>query len=184
MSDWLILRTSGRTTLPLAQSLAASGFEVWTPVFTQRFRVPRANARRVVTSALLKGFVFGSYKHRHDLLEIANGRGCHARFSIMADDSGGVASIPDRELDGLRWIEAKTNVTAKKAHRTIPQGVAVRVSTGLFSGMVGVVRRCKRGITLVCFNDRYSVEIPTSLLEEDRAYRLQSATGGPVALAA
>ena len=34
--DWFILRTAGRSTLPLASSLAEDGFEVWTPVRTMR----------------------------------------------------------------------------------------------------------------------------------------------------
>jgi predicted RNA-binding protein associated with RNAse of E/G family len=182
--QWCILRTAARNTLGLAESLAAQNFEVWTPIETRRVRVPRMNARRIVKDALLKGFVFASHDQRYDLMEIAEERGRHARFSFIREANDEIARILDSELDGLRWIEARVNVSAKKIQHTIPEGVTVRVSTGLFSGMTGVVRRSKRGLTLVCFNDRYSAEIPTSLLEQSSSYRFQSATGGPAALAA
>lgn len=181
--DWCILRTAGRSTLPLAESLARSGFEVWTPRLSHRIRVPRCNVRRVVVEPLLKGFVFAAYRQRHDLCALANGRERHARFKIMTGESGAFSGICDRELEGLRWIEAKLNVATKAVQRTIPVGVTVRVSTGLFSGMTGVVKRSKRGLTMVCFNDRYATEIPTSILEEDVPSKTESAIRG-LALAA
>lgn len=184
MGHWCILRTSPSKTLRLAETLAADGFTTWAPLEVRRVRVPRMNARRIVKEALLKGFVFADYDQRHGLLAILEDRTRHDSYSFIHDAEGEVAKVQDRELDGLRWIEARSSVTAKVVQRTIPEGVNVRVSTGLFSGMTGVVRRSKRGTTLVCFNDRYSAEIPTSLLDEDVRHRFQSTAGGPAALAA
>lgn len=181
MTTWCILRCSGRSTLTLADSLSREGFTTWAPVAVRRVRVPRMNARRIVTEPLMKEYVFADYERRHELLALSDRSRRHADFSVVRDPFkfgliDDVAKILDCALDGLRWIEARENVPTAKAERVIPEGVSVRVSSGLFSGMTGTVRRSKRGLTLVCFNDRYSAEIPTSLLSADDAYRLQAAT--------
>jgi hypothetical protein len=63
---WCILRTSGGRTVPLARSLAAVGFEVWTPVRTIRRPAPGQGRRLVMSQrrklidvdlAILPGFV-------------------------------------------------------------------------------------------------------------------------------
>jgi transcription antitermination factor NusG len=180
---WCILRCGDAKTLNLAASLDAEGFSVWVPIEIRRVRVPRMNARVIVREPLLKGFIFADYGQRHDLLRLSERPGRHAGFSVIRE-FGKVAPVDDDKLDGLRWIEGRVNVAAKKTERSIPDGVTVRVSSGIFSGMTGVVRRSKRGLTLVCFNDRYSAEIPTSLLQTNAVDRFQSATGGPAALAA
>lgn len=172
--DWLILRVASRHTMSLAKSLSQDGYDVWTPIQVQRVRVPRVNARRIVTEPLLKGFVFARCAHKADLARMSHVPGRYASFTVV-QEFGEIAEIRDHELDGLRWIEGRVNVTAKKTDRTIPEGVKVKVGSGLFGGMTGVVRRSKRGLTLVCFNDRYSAEIPTSLLATDGSYALSTA---------
>lgn len=76
MSDWCILRTAGRSTLPLAQSLGADGYDVWTPVETTTRRVPRMNAKRTIRLPIMAGFVFARARHLVDLMQLAdmNGR--------------------------------------------------------------------------------------------------------------
>src|SRR5689334_7693595 len=180
---WIILRTSGRCTLPLAASLKRDGYDVWTPVHVRRVRLPRHNVRRVIMEPLLKGFVFAASGQMGELALLSHTLSRHAKFSVVRE-FGEIAEVADRQLDGLRWIEGRVNVAAKKTEQAIPIGVEVKVGSGLFGGMTGVVRRSKRGLTLVCFNDRYSAEIPTSLLKIDGAYGLESAIGGIAALAA
>ena len=61
MTRWCILRTSGGQTLPLARSLRAAGFDVWTPAREIRKvvrRGTRAEKRLEIDIAILPTFVF------------------------------------------------------------------------------------------------------------------------------
>lgn len=84
MSDWCILRCSGRHTMGLAESLAKDGFEVWTPIETVRIRVPRMNAKREVRLPIMPSYVFARARHLIDMLEMS---GVNAR-ALMRKASG------------------------------------------------------------------------------------------------
>jgi len=177
--DWIILRTSSRHTMSLASSLAKDGFAVWTPVEHFIKRLPR-NVRRPVTQPMFAGYVFARAVHLIDLLDVARtpmrrGPGCrlpaHARFWVLREH-GGIPLIADHHFDEVRRIEAK-RTPAAKAEKPLPLDAVVKVEGGSFGGMTGTVERSDRGRTLVCFNGRYTVKIPTSLLKLDEAYRQQ-----------
>jgi transcription antitermination factor NusG len=176
--DWCILRTSGRTTLRLADTLATDGFDVWTPREVRKIRIPRANIRREATLPLMPSYVFARSHHLVDLLELAqmevkprrgNGWGepAHAGFSVMHWNDG-IPLIADRHLDRLRLLEIK-RTPRKKADRKFDRGVDVRVKIegGSFAGMKGRVEKSDEGSTLVCFDERLTVKIATFLLDAD-----------------
>jgi transcription antitermination factor NusG len=169
---WCVLRTASRHTMRLAETLAADGYEVWTPVEVRTIRIPRKNVKREVRLPIMPSYVFARVGHLFDLLLLADipvkprrNAGAHADFSVMRS-CGQLPIIPDAHLTALRQIEIR-RTPRKKADRTFIPGVSVKVGGGSFGGMVGRVERSNRGHTLVLFNDRYSVKIPTLLLKED-----------------
>jgi len=129
-----MLRTSGGKTLPLARSLAATGFDVWTPVRTLRRQVfaKTATGKRVVETEIpvLPTFVFA----REALLEqlvIAAGRSVspHPDFSIFRY-AGRIPLVGDGEIAGLRAEEARAAATiaAMKEAETHEEAERIRVA--------------------------------------------------------
>lgn len=169
--DWCILRTSGRTTLRLAASLAEGGFEVWTPVEVRKIRIPRANVRREVTLPIMPSYVFARAEHLIDLLQIA-GQPAHAHahvdFSVMRHRER-LPLIADAQLQALRKLEAR-RAPKKRADRVFGTGVdvLVKIEGGSFAGMKGRVEKSDTLHTLVCFDDRLTVRIATCLLDDSQ----------------
>lgn len=177
---WCILRTSSRGTLGLARSLAADGFEVWTPAKSRTIRVPRANVRRPIQVPIVPSFVFARARHLTELFELAmlperprRGRHpAHERFSVFHHNDR-VPLIRDVDLEPLRQAEAKI-IPARK-RKTFSRGDSVRVPSGSFGGMTGIVERSDGRYTLVCFGDLMRVKISTFILKLDVACKAQPA---------
>ena len=194
MSNWIILRTSGRTTLPLAETLSQDGFESWTPVEVRNIRIPRANVRRTVRLPIMPSYVFAKAEHLIDLIQLSGMRPIprrtsnrpadrteewkpfHADFSIMHYHDR-IPVISDGHLQSLRTIEAKRKPREKA--KPLPPGLTVRVKTegGSFAGMRGKVERSEEGTTLVCFDNRLTVKISTFLLSVDDIQHLAPQLG-------
>lgn len=171
--QWCILRTSGRTTIGLADSLSKDGYEVWTPVETRVVTIARVNVKREVRSPIMPSYVFAASHHLTDLLQLASmpvrprrGAGlmeaAHSAFHVL-HCFGGIPVIDDNHLAALRRIEARRTVT-KRADYAFPKNSAVRVTEGLFSGMVGIVARSTPARTVLNFGRGFPTEIPTSIL--------------------
>jgi hypothetical protein len=184
--EWCILRTSGSTTLRLAESLGKDGYEVWTPIETRTMRVPRANVRRTVKLAIMPSYIFAKAHHLVDLLTLAampvkprRGAGlrepAHANFSVL-HCFGGIPLVPDAHLNRLRALQAKLT-PVKKADRAFPRDVAVKVEGGSFGGMIGKVEKSDTTHTLVCFGGKFSVKVLTSILQLDDIGDTQPLTG-------
>lgn len=178
---WFILRTSGRSTLSLAETLGQDGFEVWTPVKRQRIQVKRTKQVKEVRLPLLPSFVFAKARHLVDLLELANmvekprrdpnggrqSRPAHRDFSVFRYLDR-IPMIADRDLEPIRGKEA--DAAPKKAGPRFDRGTKVRVGSGAFEGLKGKVERCKSGYAIVIFDDwKRPAKIPTWLLNEDEA---------------
>lgn len=166
-SDWCILRTSSRHTIPLSEALADDGFEVWTPIETRVIRVPRNNVKREIRLPIMPSYVFARAHHLIDLFQRAE-LPIAPRFSVMHAFGDQIPMVRDQHLLKLRELEIK-KTPKRKAERTFDPGVIVRVGEGggSFSGMTGAVRKSDKGYTLVCFNDRYTIKINTLLLSAD-----------------
>lgn len=181
MSDWCILRTSGRHTLVLAQTLADDGFEVWTPVETRTISVPRMNAKRQVRLPIMPSYVFARAVHLVDLLRMAempvkprrvkpqegdeNRSPSHSDFSVMHAFDG-IPMVADRHLVELRKIENKLTPRPRAAY-SFPRNASARVQGGVFGGLTGVVVRSSPDTTVLRFGGSFPVEIPTSMLSQD-----------------
>lgn len=181
--QWCVLRTSGRSTLKLAETLTADGFAAWSPRETRLVRVARATLRREITEAIMPGYVFADVLHLVDLLELERmevkprrgagfGKPAHKRFTVMRH-AGQLVVIADRHLQGLRQLEQKAEIARIRMRKAapFPAGVSVRVRDDVhhaWSGMVGRVERSNSGKTKIIFHgSRIDVEITTSLLSLD-----------------
>jgi hypothetical protein len=175
-SDWCILRTRGRHTLSLADSLANDGYEVWTPIETKTIQIPRANVKRTIRLPIMPSYVFARFSHLVDLLQLADmpvkpRRGsrrmdpAHADFSVL-HAFGRIPLVADRHLTELRKLEAR-RTPAKMAKYALPPKSTARVKGGVFGGMIGLVVRSTPAATVLRFNGSFPVEIPTFLLEQD-----------------
>jgi transcription antitermination factor NusG len=161
--DWLILRCAGRSTLPLAESLSRGGFQVWTPSATQVRRVPRKNFRHNVTLPMMPSFVFARADRLVDLLDMANARKVHRHPSFTVFHYlDQIPLVADRDLEPLRMAEKRAVPVAKRP--TFNRGQTVRVPTGAFEGLSGIVEKSDGKFTLVCFGHA-SVKISTFILE-------------------
>lgn len=177
MSEWIILRTAGRSTLPLAESLAEDGYEVWTPVETIKVRVPSMNARRTVRLPIMRSYVFASVRHLVDLLQLAampvkprRGAGlmkpAHPGFSVL-HAFGRIPLVAEADLAPLRTLEAR-RTPQKIAEYAFPRNEKVRVKQGIGCGKIGVVIRSTPAKTkILCTGDMRAFEISTSHLELD-----------------
>lgn len=173
--DWCILRTASRLTLPLAESLAEDGYEVWTPVETVTVRVPRKNARREVRRPIMGSYVFAKAAYLIDLLQLAampvkprRGAGllkpAHPSFSVL-HAFGRIPVVAESDFVKLRELEAK-RTPRKVAPYAFPINRAVRVKGGIGQGKVGlVIRSTPTKTKIFCTGDKRSLEIPTYLLE-------------------
>ena len=158
---WCILRTSGRQTLGLAETLAHDGFEVWTPSELQRYP-GSSKARRPVP--LLPTFVFANASHLWTLVEKADEP--FADFSVFRYlDRFPV--IADEDLMGLR--EAEKMAIPKAERPTFATGERVFATDLPYSGIPGTIIRCKGGDALVLFGWQ-RVKISTFKLKPNQAY--------------
>lgn len=164
MSDWLILRTAGRSTLPLAASLGRDGFEAWAPARRMKIRKPRWNVHRDVCVPLMASFVFARTHHLVDLINLAERpKAGHPDFSVF-HYFGRIPLVSDRDLEPLRTLE-RAGPTPDEMQNLYRKGEKVSVANGIFGGMAGVVERSDGTFTLVRFGSRMRVKISTFILQ-------------------
>lgn len=147
VGGWFILTVAAANTLPLANSLCASGFEAWTPRFTETRRRPRSRAKAFRTVPLTPGYIFA---RSHHLAELTALDPQHRGFSILRSNDA-IRFIHDRDLEPLRTAE--TRVIPKRQQRAWTKGEEVRIPEGIFAGMTGRVESSSRGCTIVSFGN-------------------------------
>lgn len=182
-NDWFILRTAGRSTLALAKTLAEDGFDVWTPVRTQRITVKNTKQVKEVRVPMLASFIFVRAAHLHDLLALSklelkprrivqpmkrdepNEPRYHRDFSIFRA-FGEIPFVTDAALEPARVKELAA--VPKKDAPMFDRGARVRAHGSAFEGLKGRVERCNSGYALVIFDDwKRPAKIPTFLLREE-----------------
>lgn len=170
MSDWVILRCAGRSTLPLAESLAASGFRAWTPIEILK---PATEAK---PAPLTPTYVFAGIEHLLDLLALSDAQDqAHEGFSVMRRP-GGFAVVYDINLAGLREEEydrrPKIKLNPKRRHQIaerfeVGQRVVAPPSAGGFVGLPGKVEASDGRYTDLYFGGSMRLKIETFKLRED-----------------
>lgn len=157
---WCVLRMAGARTLPVADSLAEAGFEVWTPTETRKHNL-RGGKRGTVqkTLPIMPTFVFAHNRHQADLAAITRlPVSPHPRFTLF-HYLDRVVTVKEAEMDRLR----------AGAHRSIPKprrptltvGTKVVPDQGPYTGLAGEVVASKNGYCLVFFGGWMTVEIET-----------------------
>lgn len=157
MSDWCILRTSGRHTLPLASSLNAARFECWTPTLRFKRRLPRTKATVDTFAPIMATYVFARVQHFHSLLALEP---VHPLFSIqrcpMQDGRKYFPFVADSALDDLRAEDyrwARQPPQQKPKARKFESGEAHIVPDGAWAGLTGIVERTEgKFVVLSCGN--------------------------------
>lgn len=162
---WCILRTSGGKTIPLARSLAAAGFDVWTPIEEQSKR--RGPGVFVDCEApILPTFVFARADALPELAACLSGLFSeHPPFSIF-HYCGRIPVIADGEMASLRLAEEDARTAATRARRkakppVFAEGSPVRVDDGSYAGMSGIVKSSDGKHTFISFGgwmDRVKIE--------------------------
>lgn len=182
-NGWCILRTQGRHTIRLAESLAKDGFEVWTPIEIRVERAGRSRRRVESRVPIMATYVFAKARHLVDLLELAampvkprRGAGllepAHVGFSVMRWRDK-IPMVDDRQLRELRRLQAKLsparkpNIATKKADEPLPVGMGVRLTKSGFQGMKGTIERSDRRYTIVSISERFRVTLDTCLIDPD-----------------
>jgi hypothetical protein len=171
---WCILRTGGSRTLRLADALAESGYEVWTPREIIRKRLPRRKAKAEHTAPIMPTFVFAQARHLPDLAALSQSwRNPHGDFSVQRYNDR-YPLIADHELRPLRMAERKA-LPLEQVH-TFDAGERVLLSEGGFSGMSGIVQTSDGRFTMVCFPGfAIPIKISTLLLLEESDTQAQLA---------
>lgn len=164
--DWIILRTSGRNTILLSETLNEAGFTAWTPVEVVRVRKrPRSPATELRSFAMTPSFVFARSDRLASLLALSNThRKRQPDFSVF-HYLGGIPTIADASLEHLRSMELKAAPKEKRAQYAI--GSTVRVPEGPFAGMSGIVETDDGKFALVGFGGRMKVRVASFLLRPD-----------------
>lgn len=185
---WCILRCAGRSTLPLAASLAQDGFSVWTPVETFTASIPRANVKRQIRRPILASYVFAAERHLVDLLQLAGmsvkprrGAGllqpAHPDFNVL-HAFGRIPIVAEIDLMELRKLEAR-RTPPPVAAQAFGQHERVRVKRGIGQGKVGIVIKSTPAKTkILCVGDRRPFEIATALLDPDEECNPRVASRG------
>lgn len=183
--DWFVLRTSGRSTVQLAKTLADDGFDVWTPIRTHRVFVKKTKQTKDVKVPMLASFIFAKAVHLHDLLALSklelkprrnvrpvkrdepNEPRYHRDFTVYRA-FGQIPFVTDASLKPMRAKELAQ--VPKSDAPQFSKGARVRAHGSAFEGLKGKVERCRDGYALVIFDDwRRPVNIPTFLLSENEA---------------
>lgn len=143
---WLILRTSGGQTLPLAASLRDAGFGVWTPARTIRkvLRPGTRTEKRIESDVpILPTFVFAG---EQDLTGLAAAAARpispHPAFSIFCH-GGRIPLIGDREITGLREEEQRAAATMKAMREAETYEEAERIRIAAIRSEAGRRRAIK-----------------------------------------
>lgn len=163
--DWIILRTSGRNTIQLVETLKADGFEAWTPVEVQSVRKRYSHERITRSFPMTPSFAFARVDRLGSLLALSNmHRKRQPDFSVF-HYLGDIPTISDASLEHLRSLEIK--VMPKDKKRLYAKGVSVKVPEGPFAGMSGIVETDDGKFALVGFGGRMKVRVASFLLRPD-----------------
>lgn len=203
MTAWIILRTAGRSTLSLAESLGKDGFEVWTPVETVTLRARRSHPQEREDQAMMPSYVFARAAHLADLLALSRNPSLqhrrwdaelrrmvtigHATFRLMRGQGNGFVTVTDGQLAPLRSIEHRRR--PKNSLDRLSNGDRVRLTEGSYAGLYGEVTDCESAFPEVLIDGwkipvRISVWLLHRNLDGERQQGLSPAAQAPTAKAA
>lgn len=173
-SDWIILRTSGRHTIKLTESLNRDGLTAWTPVHVYRRRAVDRKTIIEITEPFLASFVFAQLRHLHELLSLSEELvKPYPDFSVFRHFNE-IPVVVDQELAALRQVEEQSRRRVEGERRRgerrrkirFSPGEKLRMDSGAFAGMDGIVEKDDGRFVLVCFGKK-TVKIDSFHLPEE-----------------
>lgn len=156
---WHVLHVVSNHEKRVAQHLAVRSVEHYLPLYTQRVKW---TDRTVVSQRpLFAGYVFARYT-RASRLAVVSTPGV---LRLLGD--GPTDMVSSAELDRIR--EGLAGGMALQPHPAIRAGIGVRVLSGAFAGVEGVVsevrKNCRVVITLSAVQQCFSLEVSLNELE-------------------
>lgn len=155
LGSWCILRMASADTLRVANSLAAAGFDVWTPIEQRVARMPRTRARYDKAYPIMPSYAFARVEHLTELLRVAMVPGRrHPSFTVF-HYRGGVPVVAESQLAPLRELERDLRNGFEKARwkgvklAPIEPDTKVQMPAGAFEGLSGIVEGTEGQFTLV-----------------------------------
>lgn len=158
-SSWNVLHVSVNQEKKVAQHLAMRSVEHYLPLYTERSRW--SDRTVVLERPLFSGYVFVRYQpaSRIDIISTPG--------VIRILGNGSLDTVSDEELDKIRVSLA--NGCPLRPHPNLGIGTRVRVRSGAFEGVLGVVtelrQRCRVVIELPAVRQSFSLEVDRQDIE-------------------
>lgn len=159
MSPWGVLQVVANHEKRVAKHLAVRSLEYYLPLYTERSRWTDRTV--LVERPLFNGYVFVRFC-REDRLSLISTPGVIRLLGYLDGNTVSAEEI-NRLRDGLK------NGCILRPHPAVPVGTRVKVKSGLFAGVEGMVTEirdvCKVIIDLAAVNQSFSLDVDISDVE-------------------
>lgn len=138
-SGWFALYTKPRQEFKAASQLGELGIEHYLPL---QIKIKQwSDRKKKVSEPLIHGYIFikANEKERLQALQLYSMVRC-------VTFNGKPAAIPDWQIENLKIMLASNNEVVLS--ETIPSGTRVKIISGPFEGVVGIVNETSAGRTL------------------------------------
>lgn len=158
-SPWHVLHVRSNFEKRVAEHLTVRGVEHYLPLY--RERVKWTDRTAITERPLFSGYVFARFRPESRITVIST----PGVVRSLGDEVGNLVSCA--ELDKIR--EGLARGLVLRPHANVPVGARVRVRSGVFEGVEGVViefrRQCKVIITLAAIRQCFSLEVELENIE-------------------
>jgi transcription antitermination factor NusG len=152
-SPWHVLHVLSNHENRVAQHLLVRSIEHYIPLYKER--VKWSDRTKVTERPLFSGYVFARISTQNRIAAIS----APGVLRVLGDDLRDMVS--DEELGRIR--EGLAGGLPMRPHPGIPVGTRVRVLTGAFTGVEGVVtelrKQCKVILSLAAVRQSFSLEV-------------------------
>lgn len=158
-SPWYVLHVSVNQEKKVAQHLSIRSVEHYLPLYTERSRW--SDRTVVVERPLFSGYVFARFQPAFRLCVIST------PGVVRILGNGTVDTVSAEDLDKIRT--SLVSGYPLRPHPNLGIGTQVRVRSGVFEGVLGVVtefrQRCRVVIELSAIRQSYSLEVDLEDIE-------------------
>lgn len=170
-SRWQVVHVVANHEKRVAQHLASRRIEHYLPLYTEKSK--RIDRSVVLERPLFTGYIFVRPSFA-DRLPIISSPGV---LRLLGDSD--LHTVSEREINSIR--EALEKGYLLRPHPALAVGTPVRVCSGVFDGVTGVVaelrRKCNVVIRLAAVEQCFSLELPCEDLEVMTPLPARSAGG-------
>jgi len=156
---WFAVYTCSRHEKRVAQHLTEREIEHFLPLYRTQHKW-RDGSRVTLDLPLFPGYVFVRIERR-DRARVLSVPGA---LAVVGGTGGEPAAVPDAAIDSLRMGLAQHLV---EPHPLLTVGQRVRIRSGAFAGMAGVVTRRKSGLRVVLTLEEILQSVAVEVAEAD-----------------